>query len=141
MPYKECSKCQEKNGVRTLNCKKCGNIFIAKVSSPIKEKRVKSSIPVVNWKEELHKGDIVKIKQGGGPFYLLENGERHYLSITGVVRIESIEENGFWASHYLLKHKRGSFFVYMGKTTRSSIDPSLIRKRHKLVKLNLKKER
>lgn len=138
MPYKVCSQCQENNGVRTLNCKKCGFTFIPKIKNniPNKRKRGITKTFITNWEEELSKGDIVKIIQGTGPYYLLENGERHYLSINGIVRVGDKEHNGFWATHYKLKQNRGSFFVYMGHKCRSPISDSLIRQKHKIVKFD-----
>jgi len=138
MPYKVCSQCQENNGVRTLNCKKCGFTFIPKIKNKITNKRKKGIIKtsITNWEEQLSKGDIVKIIQGTGPYYLLEDGERHYLSINGIVRVGDKEHNGFWATHYKLKQNRGSFFVYMGHKCRSPISDSLIRQKHKVVKFD-----
>lgn len=131
-------------------CKKCNTSFIPKSGNVVsrkqeisisgKREKVKRSSPVINWEEELSPGDIVKIKQGSGPFYILGNGEREYLSINGIVMVKQKESNGFWATHCKLKHKRGTFFVYMGKTCRSPADNSLIRKRHKLLKLTVKEK-
>ena len=122
MPYKVCSQCQENNGVRTLNCKKCGFTFIPKTKNNIPNKRRKgiTKTLVTNWDEELSKGDIVKIIQGAGPYYLLENGERHYISIHGIVRVGNKEHNGFWATDYKLQQNGGHFFVYMGHRGRST---------------------
>ena len=138
MPYKICSQCQESNGVRTLICKKCGHNFISSKSNnlpkEVKQKRIKKFSPINNL-DDISQGDIVKIKQGSGPYYLID-GEKRYISITGIVKVQKKESNGFWAVHYKLKQNRGSFFVYMGKTCRSPIDRNLIRKRHKLLRVN-----
>lgn len=131
MPYKICLKCSGKNGVRTLVCKHCSSSFTEKAHSG-KEKSL-----IEDW-TELKKGDLIKIKQGSGPYYLLSNGEKQYLSISGKVRVISIEELGFWAVHYRLRDNRGHFFVYMGKTCRSPIDKSLIRKRHNISRIKEK---
>lgn len=137
MPYKVCSNCQENNGVRTLSCKKCGCAFIPKIQSNTPNKRKRGIIKtlVTNWKEELSKGDIVKLIQGTGSYYLLENGERHYFS-SGIVKVGDKEQNGFWAVHNRLKHNKGYFFVYMGHKCRSPVIDNLVRQRHKIFKLS-----
>lgn len=115
-------------------CKQCQYIFNIK-SSP-KKRRGIIKRTVSNWNEELSIGDIVKIVRGSGPYYLLSNGEKHYLSINGIVRIEDIEDNGFWAVHHKLKQNRGSFFVYMGPKRCSPIVDHLVRQKHKVIKLD-----
>jgi hypothetical protein len=132
MPYKTCGKCSGKNGVRTLVCRHCSFPFTEKSHSS------KSGSQIGEEWKELKRGDLIKIKQGSGPYYLLSNGEREYLSISGKVRVLSIEALGFWAVHDRLRDKRGEFFVYMGATCRSPVDRSLIRKRHKIIRMKEK---
>tara|TARA_A100001515_G_scaffold127595_1_gene113393 strand:- start:261 stop:695 length:435 start_codon:yes stop_codon:yes gene_type:complete len=137
MPFKVCSKCQEKNGVRALNCKKCGSVFIPRTKARIPNKRKRGIIKtkITNWNEQLSQGDIVKIVQGSGPYYMLDNGDKQYSGVYGVVRVKQKEHNGFWATHYKLKQNRGSLFVYMGHNCNSPVVPNLIRSKHKIVKL------
>lgn len=141
MPYKVCSKCQENNGVRTLKCKKCGEVFITKSKNPHKKRRRVIKTEVSNWKEELSTGDIVRIIQGSGPYYIFKNGDRQYEGVSGLVKIGEITQEGFWATHYKLKQNRGSYFVYMGKECRSPLIDNLIRSKHKVIKLENLPER
>ena len=105
----------------------------ADTKSTRRKKRFKREI-VTDW-TLLNTGDIVKIKQGSGSYFVNSAGERSYLNSGGIVVVVQKEVNGFYARYTQVRKDCGEFFVYMGKTCTSPVSNSIVRRRHKLIKI------
>ena len=138
MPYKVCTNCNSKNGVRTLVCKKCGTPFKIKSSNynPKKARRRRKKRFIKNWKS-LSPGDVVRVVGGSGPFYESSDGMRHYLTDRGKYEVESIDKNGI---HVLgiAPRTSGHQFLYMGPLKKSPLCMTVYRDKHKLLPVSVK---
>lgn len=135
MPYKTCSNCQAKVGVRTYLCS-CGYSFLLEsmnireapskkvVEKPtiVKEgekdkkgKKKKSWVFVANWKD-LKINDVVKAS--GGPYYLAKSGNVTSMGANGKFRVTNIHDDGL--TGYNLED--GTFeFIYCGPECKSKL--------------------
>lgn len=90
---------------------------------------------VVNWKE-LQIGDVVRSIQGYGPYFENSKGERTFQGSYGYYKVESIENDGFYAYEHSPRGKRLDFggrrFIYMGEPKKVDV---INRQPHKLVKV------
>ena len=107
--------------------------FSAGAKPKRRKKRFKREI-VTDW-TLLNAGDTVKIKQGSGSYFVNAAGDRSYLNSGGVVVVVQKEVNGFYARYTQVRKDCGEFFVYMGKTCTSPVSNSIVRRRHKLIKI------
>lgn len=157
---KLCTHCNTINGVRSFNCKNCTASFYGdnkkpqkaeegEVNNPPQEiavkKRKRRRKLISRFTKEivrdwtlLKPGDTVKIKQGTGPYFTNPDGERSYVNAGGLITVYEHANNGFWARYQKSRKDCGEFFVYMGQTCRSPVLESLIRRRHKLIKITPK---
>ncbi len=138
MPYKVCGQCSEKNGVRTLICKKCQTLFKIKSSNynPQKARKQRKKRFIKDWRSLLP-GDIVRVMGGSGPFYEDAEGLRHYLTDRGKYKIKSIDKNGI---HVLgiAPRTSGFQFLYMGPLKKSPLCTSMYRDKHRLLPIAVK---
>lgn len=121
---KLCKSCSKINGVRSFECKHCGEPFeMKKGRKTPKKKRVDDYTT-------LKKGDVIRVIGGSGPYYESIDGERQYLTDRGKYLVESIDNNGI--------HSYGSTgynYLYMGKKCRSHLLDRIIKEPHKIVLL------
>lgn len=138
MPYKVCTNCNSKNGVRTLVCKQCQSPFMSKSngSSRTKARRRRRKRFIKNWRS-LSPGDVVRVVGGSGPFYESPDGMRHYLTDRGQYKVQSIDKNGI---HVLgiAPRTSGYQFLYMGPLKKSPQCSAVYRDRHKLLPISVK---
>jgi hypothetical protein len=125
--FKTCSNCGlEVKGVRTKVCPYCQTSFAFKPKAlrPIKGKDIK-------W-TELQAGDIIKILQGSGPYWLNEDGEKICMGYYGKFKVKRIVDNGIEAYPYNNKIESGLCYIYMGPAVMSKygthLEPHTIRK-------------
>lgn len=90
MPFKTCSKCNEKCHPRVKKCTKCDSAFCFKVKSKNKNK-VRS---ISDWKS-LIPGDY--IKASGGPVWISKDGTELPMGYSGIFSVISLDENGILA--------------------------------------------
>lgn len=131
MPYKVCSKCHTKCGVRSFQCSKCSEAFVKKMvyQSPL-AKAKKKSVPI-NWRT-LRNGDKIAVVGSSGPYHVDKNGERLYLTDKGIYLVESICDNGIH-THGQANGNAGYHFIYMGEETKSPLCFNLWRAPTKIV--------
>ena len=129
MPYKVCTNCNSKNGVRTLVCKSNG-------SSRAKARKRRKKRFIKKWRS-LSPGDVVRVVGGSGPFYESSDGMRHYLTDRGKYEIESVDKNGL---HVLgiAPRTSGYQFLYMGPLKKSPQCSAVYRDKHKLLPISVK---
>lgn len=118
---KLCVNCNTINGVRSFNCKSCGNAF------KMKKGIFKKSPQKVEDYTLLQKGDRIKIVGGSGPYYTTKDGIRHYFTDRGKYTVDKIVHNGIIAHG-----KCGIEFFYMGPIQTSPILKSIVRSPHKI---------
>ena len=121
---KLCSSCNEVNGVRAFECKKCGEAFkMKKRRRGFKKKQVEDHTT-------LKKGDLIRVIGGSGNYWVGKNGDKHYFTDRGKYIVSYTEKDGIIAVGPC-----GSAFLYMGKLTRSPILSTMWRSPHKIVLL------
>lgn len=107
---KKCASCNTINGVRSFECKHCGEQF--------KMKKFKRGVRKTLIKDHtiLKKGDSIRVIGGSGPYYEGEDGERTYLVERGKYRVDKVDANGICAWG-----ESGFEYLYMGKTCKSNV--------------------
>jgi NAD(P)H-flavin reductase len=121
---KLCSSCNEVNGVRAFECKKCGEAFkMKRRRRGFKKKQVEDHTT-------LKKGDLIRVVGGSGTYWVGENGDKHYFTDRGKYIVTRTEKDGIVAVGPC-----GSTFLYMGKLSRSPILSTMWRSPHKIVLL------
>lgn len=91
MPYKTCTNCQERNGVRSMLCSKCKTPFGVKVEKRIAKFTRSKSCEI----SELEKDDLIKVS--GGPVWITQKGDEISLGESGKFRVVTVDENVIWA--------------------------------------------
>ena len=120
---KVCVHCNSINGVRSFECKNCGQAFrMRKGPKGIRKKRVDF--------KSLSKGDKIKVVGGSGPYYTDEYGERSYMVERGIYTVRSIDNTGIHAYG-----KTGYNYLYMGKSCPSPMLDSITRSPCKILLL------
>lgn len=113
---KVCSHCNVVNGVRSFECKNCGQAFkMRKGPKGIRKKRIEDF-------KTLKKGDWIKVVGGSGPYYTDEYGERSYMVDRGKYKVSHTDDNGIHAYG-----KTGYNYLYMGESCPSPILESITR--------------
>ena len=121
---KICSHCNTANGVRSYECKSCGQEFtMKKKPKGIRKKQVE------NFKT-LQKGDWIKVVGGSGPYYEDSEGERAYFVNRGKYKVEYTDNEGIHAHG-----DSGYNYLYMGKSCPSPLLDSIIRSPCKILLL------
>ena len=123
---KLCTNCNTVNGVRSFNCKSCGNAFTMKKAR--KTLNTKGRGLVVDFKS-LSKGDMIKVLKGSGPFHVGQDGERNYIGSKGKYRVDQVMEDGIMAVTTNGTHE----FLYMGPVVQSTSLDTITRAPHKVV--------
>jgi len=121
---KLCSSCNEVNGVRAFECKKCGEAF------KMKRRRRGFKKTQVEDHTTLKKGDLIRVVGGSGNYWVGKNGDKHYFTDRGKYIVSYTEKDGIIAVGPC-----GFAFLYMGKLTRSPILSTMWRSPHKIVLL------
>lgn len=117
---KLCKSCEKPNGLRSRFCKYCNSQFAFKAKP--KSSKVVSRKPV-DW-HTLEPGTLVKV--AGGPVYNKDSGEQVGMGVSGIVKVDRLEKDGFFAFG-----SAGREFVYMGEK-RVSEKTGILLKKHKL---------
>ena len=149
MAFKTCTFCQEPNGVRSLKCKSCGQPFQRRLHKPdIVEGPSKYLAPLsegprrriaryksVDWRT-LVSGDKIKVSGRSGPYYIGDDGERHYTTVGGIYKVESLDKLGIncRGEGKICGHQ----FIYMGPHIKSPLSNNLYRDKHKFRKVRVK---
>ena len=121
---KVCSHCNTVNGVRSFECKNCGQAFkMRKGPKGIRKKRIEDH-------RDLKKGDYIKVVGGSGPYYTDEYGERQYLVERGKYTVSHTDDGGIHAYG-----NTGYNYLYMGKSCPSPMMDSITRSPCKIVLL------
>lgn len=132
---KLCKGCNTINGVRSFNCKSCGNAFVMKSGPKVgvikKHKIKKFRKQLVEDYNTLLPGDLIKVIQGSGPYHTDVEGVQHSIGPKGKFRVKSILPNGIMAaSDYGAQE-----FLYMGPVMKSPTVETVTRAPHKLILL------
>lgn len=134
---KLCKGCNTINGVRSFNCKSCGNAFSMKKPPKngivIRQGVKVGNSPTVDYKS-LSKGDIIKVLKGSGPYHTNESGEKTYLGTKGKYTVDSIVQDGIMVVNQNGAHE----FLYMGEVVTSSMLNTLTRSPYKIILLKKK---
>jgi len=121
---KVCIHCNEINGVRSFECKNCGQAFkMKKPPKGIRKKRIEDF-------KSLNKGDWIKVVGGSGPYHIDRDGERTYLVERGKYKVEYTDSEGIHAYG-----DSGYNYLYMGKSCPSPLLDSIIRSPCKILLL------
>jgi len=121
---KLCAHCNTVNGVRSYECKNCGQAFkMKKVQKGVRKKKV------LDFKD-LKKGDRIKVIQGSGSYHVDYNGERTYLQEGGKYTVVKTDDLGIHAYG-----KTGYNYLYMGERCASPTLDSITRSPCKIVML------
>lgn len=121
---KVCSHCQTINGVRSYECKNCGQEFkMKKAPKGIRKKRIEDF-------KTLQKGDWIKVVGGSGPFFTDEYGEKSYMVDRGKYLVDHIDNQGIHAYG-----DTGYNYLYMGKRCPSPMLESITRSPCKILLL------
>ena len=109
---KTCEACNREAGPRTKICP-CGQRFTFKLQG----KDVVKTKTIDDWKS-LESGQVIKVIQGYGPYYINKEQERISLAYKGVFRVKFINNFGIGA-YPLNGTEEGFCFIYMGKKRES----------------------
>lgn len=121
---KVCSHCNEINGVRSFECKNCGQAFkMKKPPKGIRKKKVEDF-------KSLQRGDCIKVVGGSGPYYTNSDGEKYYMVDRGKYIVEYTDTQGIHAYG-----DTGYNYLYMGKRCPSPLMDSLVRSPCKIMLL------
>ena len=121
---KICIHCQTVNGVRSFECKNCGQAFkMKKGPKGIRKKRIDDF-------RSLQKGDWIKVVGGSGPYHIDRTGERTYLVERGKYKVEYTDTQGIHAYG-----DSGYNYLYMGESCPSPLLDSIIRSPCKILLL------
>lgn len=121
---KICIHCNTANGVRSYECKNCGQEFkMKKPPRGIRKKQIEDF-------KSLNKGDKIKVVGGSGTYFLDDNGERSYMVERGIYTVSHTDEQGIHAYG-----KTGYNYLYMGKRCTSPMLDSIIRSPCKILLL------
>jgi len=132
---KLCKNCQEINGARSHNCKKCNFEFVPisiTKKNKFKTKRPKKFEEIEDWKA-LSSGDTIKVIGRSGNYYVNDMGERIYMSDAGVYTVYKHDSNGL----VVYSSNGGYGYIYMGEEQQSSLIDNMYRSPHKLIKVNM----
>jgi len=121
---KLCSNCETINGVRSYECKKCGNKF------KMKRGRLAPKNKHVEDHMTLHKGDVIRVVGGSGCYYLDKEGDKHYFTDRGKYTVF-----GIYKDYILAIGPYGTTCLYMGKKRRSKLLDSMWDAPHKILLL------
>lgn len=129
---KVCKSCNEINGARSYNCKKCNAEFVSVSKKTGKVKKRIKKYEDVDW-AALDKGDMIKVIGRSGNYYVNDMGEKTYMSDAGIYTVQSKDERGL-----LVYSSHGGFgYIYMGPEVQSDLIDNMYRSPHKIVKVNL----
>ena len=121
---KVCSHCGTVNGVRSFECKNCGQAFkMKKGPKGIRKKKVEDF-------KSLQRGDWIKVVGGSGPYYTDRDGEKYYMVDRGKYIVEYTDSEGIHAYG-----DTGYNYLYMGKRCPSPLMDSLVRSPCKIMLL------
>ena len=121
---KVCNHCNEINGVRSFECKNCGQAFkMNKSPKGIRKKKVEDF-------KSLQRGDWIKVVGGSGPYHIDRDGERTYLVERGKYKVEYTDSEGIHAYG-----DSGYNYLYMGESCPSPLMDSIIRSPCKILLL------
>jgi len=126
---KTCKHCDEINGCRAYQCKKCSEPF------PNKHGRIRfSKSPIQNWRE-LKPDDCFRIVGGSGSYYEHpDTGERTYMSSRGKYKVNRVIRDGILV-YGVGKHNTGCEFIYMGNENKSKLCDNLYNAPHKIIRI------
>ena len=121
---KICSHCDTPNGVRSYECKNCGQEFkMKKPPRGIRKKRIEDF-------KTLNKGDWIKVVGGSGPYHIDRDGEKTYLVERGKYKVDKVDDIGIHAYG-----NTGYNYLYMGERCASPMLDSIIRSPCKILLL------
>ena len=132
---KLCKNCNGINGARSHTCKHCSHEFhISKNKNPekIKKKKKLKKYQSIDWKT-LVKGDKIKVVGRSGNYYVNSNGDKQYLTDSGIYTIYSHDDNGL----VVYGTNNGFGYIYMGLEQPSNLIPNMFRSPHKIYKVNI----
>jgi len=129
---KACKSCNEINGARAYNCKKCNAEFISISKKTGKVKKRFKKYEEVDWKA-LSVGDKIKVIGRSGNYYINDMGERSYMTDAGIYTVQKHDDNGL-----VVYSSNGGFgYIYMGPEKQSDLIDNMYRSPHKIVKVNI----
>ena len=121
---KICIHCHTVNGVRSFECKNCGQAFkMKKGPKGIRKKRIDDF-------RRLQKGDWIKVVGDSGPYHIDRTGERTYLVERGKYKVEYTDTQGIHAYG-----DSGDNYLYVGESCPSPLLDSIIRSPCKILLL------
>lgn len=133
---KLCKKCNGINGARAHVCKHCNEEFImgatSKNKKPPKIKKPKKFEDISDWKS-LTDGDRIKVIGRSGNYYVGDNGDKQYLTDSGLYTVKSQDSKGL----IVYANDGGWGYIYMGPEEASEYVPNMYRSPHKIVKVNV----
>jgi len=119
---KLCASCNTINGVRSFECKNCGEQFkMKKGRKGARKKKVQDF-------KTLKKNDIIRVVGGSGCYHTDRNGDKHYFTDRGKYRVDSIDNKGI-----NVYGGCGYYYLYMGKKCTSKLLDSITHAPHKIV--------
>ena len=121
---KICKHCNTINGVRSFECKNCGQPFkMKKGPKGIRKKRIEDF-------KTLQKGDWIKVVGGSGPYHTDEYGERSYMIDRGKYLVSHTDNTGIHAYG-----DTGYNYLYMGERCASPMLNTITRSPCKILLL------
>jgi len=121
---KLCQHCNTVNGVRSFDCKNCGQAFkMKKGPKGIRKKRIEDF-------KSLAKGDWIKVVGGSGPYHVDREGEKTYLVERGKYKVDCTDNQGIHAYG-----DSGYNYLYMGERCASPMLDSIVRSPCKILLL------
>ena len=119
---KLCKSCNTVNGVRSYECKNCGNRFKMRMARKTKKRRKIADF------QSLNKGDVIKVSGRHGDYYLDGNGMKQRLTDKGTYTVLKTDDNGICAFG-----SNGFTYIYMGKCRQSDLLPNIYKEKHKIL--------
>ena len=119
---KLCSNCKTINGVRSYECKKCGNKF------KMKRGRLAPKNKQVEDHMTLRRGDLIRVVGGSGCYYVDREGDKHYFTDRGKYTVYEIHKD-----YILANGGYGASYLYMGKEKHSKLLDCMWDAPHKIV--------
>ena len=146
--HKTCPQCKTQTGPRALKCKNCSHVFIFKADKDEAPKTGRVSLETkltgiekvtdFDWKQ-LVRGDRIKVVQGSGPYFPVENSDPIPMGYAGKFTVLYIMKDGIHAYGNPKEGEGARCFIWMGEEGLSK--HGVYRVPHKIIKLKPRKER
>ena len=131
---KVCESCNQINGARAYNCKKCGHPFKMKNGAVRYSKKA-----IEDW-TTLKEGDCFRVLKRSGDYYIKDNGEKHHWTRSGGYRVKELtidnkNNNHGIACYGLTNRNSGYHWLYMGPERPETDSTMCFKSPHKIVRI------